>query len=134
MADHQIIKSISQTLMDLSSQWGRQHERGSHKHVVIIQESLELIPGVSLSATLCPYSQLLKAAYVAREGSSAAGHKQLLCRAIMAAQFQDHGVLLRLQNSQLCTELHAQFAAVLTKLSKLSSVVRLMHVDRNNLA
>lgn len=57
-----------------------------------------------------------------------------LCRAIAAAQFQDHGVLLRLQNSQLHTGLHAQLAAVLIKLSKLSSVVRLTHVDRNDLA
>lgn len=47
---------------------------------VIMQESLELIPGVSLSVMLCPYSHLLKADDVAVKGFSAAGHKQsLLC-------------------------------------------------------
>lgn len=47
-----------------------------------------------------------------------------LCHAIVAAQFQNHEVLLKVQNSQLCAELHAQHPAVLTKLSKFSSVAR----------
>lgn len=100
---------------------------------VIIHESSELIPGVSLSATLCLYSQLLKAAKLQSKALVLLAINNL-CRAIVAAQFRVHGVLLRLQNSQLCTELHAQLAAVLTKWSKLSSVVGLTHVDPNNLA
>lgn len=75
---------------------------------VIIQESLELIPGVSLSAMPCPYSQLLRAAYIAVKGFIVLLAINNACHAVMAAQFQDYGVLLRLQNSLLHTEHHAQ--------------------------
>lgn len=73
---------------------------------VIIQESLELILGVSLGAML--YSQLLRAAYIAVKGFIVLLAINNACHAVVAAQYQDYGVLLRLQNSQLHTEHHAQ--------------------------